>query len=36
MNDVGMFLRVVVMLLPLPIFWALFDQQVSCILNKMY
>lgn len=29
MNDVGMLLRVVVMLLPLPIFWALFDQQGS-------
>lgn len=29
MNDVGKFLRVLVMLLPLPIFWALFDQQVG-------
>ena len=28
MNDVGLFLRVLVMFLPLPIFWTLFDQQV--------
>ena len=29
MNDVRLFLRVLVMFLPLPIFWALFDQQVG-------
>ncbi|XP_064389399.1 solute carrier family 15 member 2-like isoform X2 [Halichondria panicea] len=29
MEDVRLFLRVLVMLLPLPIFWALFDQQGS-------
>ena len=27
-EDVWLLLRVVVMLLPLPVFWALFDQQV--------
>ena len=33
MEDVRLFLRVLVMLLPLPIFWALFDQQVKyCIV----
>ena len=28
MEDVRLLLRVCVMLLPLPIFWALYDQQV--------
>ena len=28
MEDVRLLLRVCVMLLPLPVFWALFDQQV--------
>jgi solute carrier family 15 oligopeptide transporter 1 len=33
-NDVKAFSRVVLMFVPLPIFWALFDQQVSqLILN---
>ena len=29
MEDVGLLLRVCVMLLPLPVFWALFTQQVA-------
>ena len=29
MEDVKLLLRVSVMLLPLPIFWALYDQQVA-------
>ena len=35
MNDVGMFLRVLVMFLPLPVFWALFDQQVRMTIMNM-
>ena len=32
MEDVKLLLRVSVMLLPLPIFWALYDQQVAANL----
>ena len=35
MEDVRMLLRVLVMLLPLPVFWALFDQQVSCSVDNI-
>lgn len=35
MNDVRLFLRVLVMFLPLPIFWALFDQQVHIYIITM-
>ena len=35
MEDVRLLLRVCVMLLPLPVFWALFDQQVLKILARL-